>query len=143
MRLLGSGYGTGTKDFPSANVLRALWGEQEETGEVLMLACNLDDMTAEAIGFCMERLLEAGALDVYTTPIGMKKNRPGTLLTCLCRAEQREDMLRCLFRHTTTLGVRRPRSARYGSKPPGAGGSPGPRRNTKTWPGSPGSGASA
>ena len=113
MRLLGSGYGTGTKDFPSANVLRALWGEREETGEVLTLACNLDDMTAEAIGFCMERLLEAGALDVYTTPIGMKKNRPGTLLTCLCRAEQREDMLRCLFRHTTTLGVRENRCDRY------------------------------
>ena len=113
VRLVKSGYGTGTRDFPSPNVLRALWGETEAIETILALSCNLDDMTAEAVGFCMERLLEAGALDVYTVPIGMKKNRPGILLNCLCRPEQREDVLRCLFTHTTTLGVRETSCDRY------------------------------
>ena len=102
-----SGYGTGTKDFETANVLRVLWGESEEAGEtVLELRCNLDDMSPEELGFAMERLLEAGALDVFTTPIGMKKSRPGVMLTTLCKQADRDAMLRCLFRHTTTLGVR-------------------------------------
>ena len=113
VRLVKSGYGTGTRDFPSPNVLRALWGETEAIETILALSCNLDDMTAEAVGFCMERLLEAGALDVYTVPIGMKKNRPGILLNCLCRPEQREDVLHCLFTHTTTLGVRETSCDRY------------------------------
>lgn len=114
MRVSQCGCGTGKKDFPAANILRALWGEAEERdGGVLALACNLDDMSGEAIGFAMEQLLEAGALDVYTTPIGMKKSRPGVMLTCLCRPEQREEMLRCLFRHTTTLGVREASCARH------------------------------
>lgn len=63
-------------------------------------------MTPEAVGFAMEQLFAAGALDVYTTPIGMKKNRPGVLLTCMCREDDREAMLRTIFRHTSTLGVR-------------------------------------
>ena len=71
------------------------------------LACNLDDMTPEALGFAQERLWEAGALDVYTTSIGMKKSRPGVLLTCLCRPEDVGNMTDLLFRHTSTLGVRR------------------------------------
>ena len=61
----------------------------------------------------MERLLEAGALDVYTVPIGMKKSRPGVMLCVLCREEQREEMARLLLRHTTTLGVRESRHRRY------------------------------
>lgn len=73
---------------------------------VCELSCNLDDMTPEDIGFAMERLLEAGALDVYTVPIGMKKNRPATMLRCLCRAGEEEDFVQLLLRHTTTLGVR-------------------------------------
>ena len=77
------------------------------------LACNLDDMTGEGIAFAMERLLAAGALDVYTLPIGMKKSRPGVMLCVLCREEQREDMVRLLLRHTTTLGVRETRHRRY------------------------------
>ena len=106
MRVEKAGFGTGTKDFPAANGLRALWGETEERGEVIELACNLDDMTPEAVAFAMERLFEAGALDVYTTPIGMKKSRTGIMLTCMGKREQREALLRCLFRHTSTLGVR-------------------------------------
>ena len=107
MRIERIGYGMGRKDFPAANCVRALLGETEDSAEdVLELACNLDDMTPEAIGFALERLLEAGALDAWTTPIGMKKNRPAVLLTCMCREETREAILETLFRHTTTLGVR-------------------------------------
>ena len=70
------------------------------------LSCNLDDMTAESIAFAMEMLLEAGALDVWCTPVTMKKSRPGTLLNVLCRVSDRERMAALLFRHTTTIGVR-------------------------------------
>lgn len=108
MRLEKIGVGTGTRDFETANILRALWGESgDETAEsVLELRCSLDDNTPEEIGFALERLFEAGALDAFTAPIGMKKNRPGVLLTVLCKPERRDEMLRCLFRHTGTLGVR-------------------------------------
>lgn len=100
------GYGMGKKDFPAANCVRAFLGESTHSGGVLELTCNLDDMPAEDIAFAMEQLFSAGALDVYTHAIGMKKSRPGTQLCVLCRPEQREQMLRLLFRHTTTLGVR-------------------------------------
>ena len=101
------GIGTGHKDFATANVLRAFWGVSEgEREAILELKCNLDDMTGEELGFAMERLFDAGALDVFTTPIGMKKDRPAVMVTVLCKPEQREDMIRCLFRHTSTLGVR-------------------------------------
>lgn len=107
MALEKCGYGMGKKDFPRANCLRALLGTGEDAGgEILELKCNLDDITGEALGFAMERLMEAGALDVFTTPIGMKKSRPGVLLTVLCPAEKRQDMVTALFRHTTTLGIR-------------------------------------
>lgn len=114
MRLLKSGYGMGTKDFPAANCVRAMLGEQDApTEEILELSCNLDDCTGEAIGFAMERLLDAGALDAYWTSVGMKKNRPGILLTCMCRPLDREKMVELLFRHTTTLGVRESAFRRY------------------------------
>ena len=114
MQLLKSGYGMGTKDFPAANCVRAMLGEQDApTEEILELSCNLDDCTGEAIGFAMERLLDAGALDVYWTSVGMKKNRPGILLTCMCRPLDREKMVELLFRHTTTLGVRESAFRRY------------------------------
>ena len=107
MRVEKTGYGMGTKDFEAANCVRAMLGQTEESaGHILELACNLDDMTPEAVGFAMEQLFAAGALDVYTTPIGMKKNRPGVLLTCMCQEDDREAMLRTIFRHTSTLGVR-------------------------------------
>ena len=108
MRTRAVGYGMGTKDFPAANCVRALLGEtaERETDEVVELRCNLDDMTGEAVAFAMERLLEAGALDVWTVPIGMKKSRPGVMLCVLCKPSGRETMTALLFRHTTTLGVR-------------------------------------
>ena len=89
------------------------WKTGMESASVLELKCNLDDMTPEAVGFAMERLLEGGALDVYTIPCGMKKSRPGVLLCAVCREEDREEMLRLLFRHTTTLGVREAVMDRY------------------------------
>ncbi len=102
-----TGYGMGKKDFPAANCLRAMLGNTDEDREqVLELSCNLDDMTPEAVGFAMEQLFSAGALDVWTTPAGMKKSRPGLVLTVLCRPEDREALTAALFRHTTTLGVR-------------------------------------
>lgn len=113
MRVEKIGYGMGTKDFAAANCLRAMLGTAEGAAdEVWELSCQLDDMTAEELGFAMERLFAAGALDVYTTPIGMKKNRPGTLLTCLCHEDAHEALLRAIFHHTTTLGVRETRCAR-------------------------------
>ena len=101
-----TGYGMGTRDFPRANCVRAVLGDAEGTDEILELCCNVDDMTPEAVGFAMQTLLDAGALDAWTTPVGMKKNRPGILLTCLCRQNQRDEMVRLLFRHTSTIGVR-------------------------------------
>ena len=114
MKLLRSGYGMGTKDFPAANCVRAMLGESERPAEqIVELSCNLDDCTGEAIGFASEQLLQAGALDVYTTQVIMKKNRPGVLLTCMCKPSDREKMLSLLFRHTTTLGVREAVFRRY------------------------------
>lgn len=114
MRVEKTGYGMGKKDFEAANCVRAMLGQtQEESTAIAQLACNLDDMTPEALGFAQERLWEAGALDVTTAPIGMKKNRPGVQLTCLCRLEDREKLVSVLFAHTTTLGVRESLCARY------------------------------
>ena len=108
------GYGMGTKDFPAANCVRAMLGHTDDSRDsITELSCNLDDMTGEEIGFAMEQLLAAGALDVYTTAIGMKKNRPATMLTVLCRNEQKEEMVRLIFRHTTTLGIREAEFSRY------------------------------
>ena len=114
MRVEKIGYGCGKKDFERANCVRAMLGETAQRREqVLELRCNLDDMTPEAIGFATEQLFAAGALDVYTISAGMKKNRPGILLSCMCREQQRDEMLRLLFLHTTTLGVRETVCNRY------------------------------
>lgn len=114
MRVEKIGYGMGNKEFEVANCVRAMLGEtQENRQSVVELCCNLDDMTPEALGFAQERLWEGGALDVYTTGIGMKKNRPGVLLTCMCREEDREKMISLLFAHTTTLGIREKVCNRY------------------------------
>lgn len=114
MRVSKIGYGMGNKDFEQANCVRALLGEtQEQAEQILELCCNIDDMTAEELGFVMEILFTAGALDVFTMPIGMKKSRPATLLTCMCKLADREKMLQLLFKHTTTLGVRESICNRY------------------------------
>ena len=114
MRTEAIGYGMGMKDFPAANCVRAMLGETEDRSEtVTELSCNVDDMTAEQIGFAMERLFETGALEVYTIPIGMKKSRPGTLIRVICREEDREAMVRSIFRHTSTIGIRETSQRRY------------------------------
>ncbi len=101
------GYGMGTKDFEAANCVRAyLCDNTDSSDTVAEISCNLDDMTSEAIGFATELLLDSGALDVFTTPIYMKKNRPAIMLTCLCKPDDKHHMSELLLRHTTTLGVR-------------------------------------
>ena len=108
------GYGMGKKDFDRPNCVRAMLGDaQEQEADILELSCNLDDMTGEEIGFALEQLMDAGALDVFTTAIGMKKSRPGIMLTVLCRLEDKEKLLPLIFRHTTTLGVRENSLRRY------------------------------
>lgn len=89
-------------------------GETEShEGEICELSCNVDDMTGEAVGFAMDRIFEAGALDVYTIPIGMKKSRPGILMRVMCRNADKEAMIQTVFRHTTTLGIRETVLRRY------------------------------
>lgn len=107
MKVHAIGYGMGKKDFSQANCLRCLLGETADSDDrILELRCNVDDMTGEAIGFALEQLLLGGALDAFTVPIGMKKSRPGVLITVLCREAQKDAMVRLLFRHTSTLGIR-------------------------------------
>ena len=106
MTAAATGYGMGNRDFPRANCVCAVLGESEAEDEITELCCNVDDMSPEAVGFAMQVLLDAGAPEVWTTPVGMKKLRPGLLLTCLCRADQRDEMVRLIFRHTSTIGIR-------------------------------------
>lgn len=114
MRTKAIGYGMGKKDFEQANCIRAMLGETEDAGDsVLQLECNVDDMTAEELGFAMETILEAGALEVYTVAAGMKKSRPGTILCVLCHEDAKETLVRVIFRNTTTIGVREHRCSRY------------------------------
>ena len=108
------GYGMGKKDFEALNCVRAFLGEtRENPEEVAELSCSLDDMTPEAVAFAQEMLLSAGALDVYTAPIGMKKSRQGVLLTCVCRRDKSAQMAELILRHTTTLGLREKVCRRY------------------------------
>ena len=114
MAVQAVGYGMGKKDFEHVNCVRAFLGESEGKREAITkLECNVDDMTAEDIGFAMEQLFEAGARDVYTQPIGMKKCRPGTLLSVICLPEDADRLARVLMKHTTTLGIRRQDMSRY------------------------------
>lgn len=107
MKLEKIGYGFGKKDFERPNCVRAFLGESEEKSEVIFeLTCNIDDMTGEEIAFATKKLLEGGARDVYTLPIGMKKSRPGVQLNVLCDDTKKEELLHILFKHTSTLGVR-------------------------------------
>lgn len=114
MKIEKSGYGAGTRDFPGhANVLRLTIGDAQtqlaaktlqET--ISVLEANLDDMNPQVFGYVMDRLLEEGALDVFGLPVQMKKNRPGMLLTVLCRREDAPKLTDLIFQETTTLGVR-------------------------------------
>lgn len=109
------GCGMGKKDFPAANCIRAIWGRWEKAREEDMyaLSCNLDDMTPEAIGYACQVLRDAGAPEVFTTPAAMKKDRPGVVLTVICRPDRRREMAELLLRHTSTIGVRETALRRY------------------------------
>lgn len=112
MTLEQTGYGAGTREYEKfPNVLRVMIGEthaQQQTDEsqLWMLETNVDDMSPQVFGHVMSRAFELGALDCYFTPIQMKKNRPGVLLSVLCSADARENLMELLFMETTTLGVR-------------------------------------
>ncbi len=110
MRILAAGYGAGDNDFPEQpNVLRVLVGETtaaREATTVSVIEANIDDASPEVLGYALERLLEAGALDVSLSPLVMKKNRPGSLLRIIARPEHREMLARMALEETTSLGVR-------------------------------------
>ncbi len=106
------GLGAGKKEFPKANILRAMLIEEEPVEDLWLLESNIDDCSGEVMGYAMDCLLEAGARDVFFTPIYMKKNRPAYKLSVLCDEEQIREMDEILFRETTTLGVRRCRVKR-------------------------------
>lgn len=108
MVLEGVGYGLGRKDLAhQPNAVRLLRGRGAEARpEVAVIECEVDDLPGEGFGFLMERLLDAGALDVYFTPVQMKKNRPGTLITLLCRRPQIEALAGMLLMESGSLGCR-------------------------------------
>lgn len=110
VRTLAQGFGAGDKDFSmQANVLRVLVGEETQAVEatsVTILEANIDDSTPQVLGYAMERLFAAGALDVTLTPVFMKKNRPGTLISAIAAPEMAEDLAAVLFAETSTLGLR-------------------------------------
>jgi len=117
MKIEKSGYGAGSRDFPGhPNVVRLVIGEtaavaslaeRTATETITVLEANLDDLNPQVFGYVMDRLLEEDALDVFGMPVQMKKNRPGTLLTVLCKPEDAGKLTRLIFTETTTLGVRR------------------------------------
>lgn len=118
MKIGQTGYGIGRKEFEQANCVRAFLGETSgesfcTNSEICELTANLDDMTAEALGYAQEILLKEGALDVFAVPAYMKKNRPAYLLTCLCRPEDADRLAIQVLLHTTTFGVRKKACDRY------------------------------
>ncbi|MCR5402990.1 MAG: nickel pincer cofactor biosynthesis protein LarC [Butyrivibrio sp.] len=114
MMLKKIGYGMGKKDFDQVNCVRAMLGEgSDEVDRVVELTCNMDDMTPEDIGYAKDKLFEEGALEVFTISTGMKKNRPGILLECICKEDKKEALLKAIFRHTSTIGIRESMSDRY------------------------------
>ena len=119
MTVSAIGYGAGTADLEGQpNVLRIMVGEAAEKvmagfdEEISVIEANLDDMNPQIYGYFLEKALAAGALDVYTTPVQMKKSRPGTLLTLLCKPPDADPLMALLFRETTTLGARTYRAQR-------------------------------
>lgn len=114
MKVEKIGYGMGNKDFERANCVRVMLGETEENSEsVVELICNIDDMSSEKIAFAMEELISKGALEVFTTAVGMKKSRAGIMLTILCKEDNKDEMVRNIFKYTSTIGIRENVMNRY------------------------------
>jgi hypothetical protein len=119
MKVEKSGYGAGSRDFPDhPNVLRLTIGEAAGAATTLadritVLEANLDDLSPQVLAYAMERLLSDGALDVFSAPVQMKKNRPGALLTVLSKPEDADRMAKLIFAETTTLGIRRREEQRH------------------------------
>lgn len=122
-KITKTGLGAGKRNYEKPSILRAFLIEvseettaaeknKEPANEVMKLEANIDDSTGEELGFAMEQLFEAGALDVFYTPCFMKKNRPAYMLTVLCKNEDREKMEDIIFNQTTTIGIRRTRTER-------------------------------
>lgn len=113
------GYGFGKRQFFASDgteilsAVRAMLGEDGARDEVVILSCNIDDMTGEELGFAAERLMAAGARDVFTAPVYMKKGRPGSLLTVICDSGTKNVLVRQIFRHTATVGIREQTARRY------------------------------
>jgi uncharacterized protein (TIGR00299 family) protein len=113
MKLGRVGSGAGRRALPFPNIVRLWLGETEKSGEgltvetLMVIETNIDDMNPQLYEYVIGRLLASGALDVTVTPVQMKKNRPGVLLTMLCRPEYGDGLMRILFEETTTLGARR------------------------------------
>lgn len=113
MKVSAIGYGMGKKDFEAANCVRAMLGETDTSKDVMYeLNCNVDDMTAEQIGFALECFFKAGAVEAFTIPIHMKKSRPGTLIRVICRSELKDRLIHAFFKHTSTAGIREVRVER-------------------------------
>lgn len=109
------GYGCGQKEFAAANCLRAFWGHSQNdiSDKVVLLSCNIDDMSAEYLAFAIEELMAGGALDAFAQPIVMKRGRPAHMLTCIVKPDDEQKITSLVFKHTTTLGVRRSICERY------------------------------
>ena len=123
MSIENTGYGMGSKNFPIANCLRAYIGENAHSDgmyekdkihdKIIELRCNLDDMAPEDIAYATELLMDEGACDVYTLNIQMKKNRPGIMLCCMCKQNEKEKFAGLIFKHTSTIGIREYECNRY------------------------------
>lgn len=107
MSVSSIGYGMGKKDFEAANCVRTMLGEISSGRDVMYeLNCNVDDMTAEEIGFALECCFKAGAVEAFTIPINMKKSRPGTLIRVICKEELKKTLIQTIFKYTSTAGIR-------------------------------------
>ena len=108
------GCGAGTKQFETANILRVFFGEaKDSTDEIFELCCNIDDMTGEEMAYACEMLFKAGARDVFTVPVYMKKGRPAVMLCCICTQDEKDVLAKEIFRQTTTIGIRVHKCGRY------------------------------
>ena len=111
MRVEYTGYGAGTREYEKfPNVLRVMIGEVDSGGvtdeKLWMIETNLDDVSSQILGYVMDRAFELGARDCYFTPVQMKKNRPGVLLSILAEADRKIELMELIFTETTTLGIR-------------------------------------